>query len=547
MSTSQKFGAGSDQRDQFDQLNSDFSSDPRSAQYGNASDLSGQYAKRTSSNQGAAASKAAVGPGDTGEFLAAYQSSFAQTDQPQGKPAGQDTSAYLLGDDKTDAAKTSTALGSGAAGTTVMPGRQADNYASPYGASSYDSPYGQQYGQQNSYQQGSQQHGSQYGQQQPYGHAAQPAPTAMKGNPEGVAQAHKKRTRATWAIVVLSVLIVLVIAVVIFFALRAQNHMQNANAANEDLQQAISYVSASDQVLIPFDTVVNSSTSASNESEINKVTKDIPSALKQLDSAQESLKKAQERSEFLTDEQKEVLGYLQTSIDGRRTLFSSGQKYLQGGAKVSQLGSHINTAYASIVTADEKVREAIEAAKTYADTQSKNAEAALKAAESGNKKPTPEESSVTAQSVVDLDQAALDALNTAKTELDQAKSSTPELNIDSLTAYLEAKIAAVTILKDTDTAIASNSIKDAVEKVNSYNEADKKAVELAAAIPKKPEDLYQDLFLKSTQADKNTYDEARKKTALADSYIRKYQGIEIQGASGQPALSASVQPTTTTR
>lgn len=523
MSTSQKFGADSDSRDRFDQINSDFSADPRFVKSGNVPDISGN------SSQGASASHAAVGPGDTGEFLAAYQSSFEQNNQLQGKPVAQDTSAYLLDDmskrdaDRNGAGRTSVTVGSGATGTTVMPGRSADDYVSPYGAASYDSPYGQQ----------------------SYSHAAQPASAAnMKGDSEGVAKAHKKRTRATWAIVVLSVLIVLVIAAVIFFALRAQNHMQNANAANDDLQQAISYVSASDQVLIPFDTVVNSSTSASNQSEIAKVTKDIPNALKQLDSAEESLKKAQERSEFLTDEQKEVLGYLQTSIDGRRTLFSSGQKYLEGGAKVSQLGSHINTAYASIVTADEKVREAIEAAKTYADTQSKNAEAALKAAESGSKKPTPEQSSVTAQSVVDLDQAALDALNTAKTELDQAKTLTPELNIDSLNAYLEAKITAVTILKDTDTAIASNSIKDAVEKVNSYNEADKKAVELAAAIPKKPEDLYQDLFLKSTQADKTTYDEARKKTALADSYIRKYQGIEIQGTSGQPALSASAQPTT---
>lgn len=402
--------------------------------------------------------------------------------------------------------------------------------SSPYAQSNYDNSYSPDY---------TTEYTGGYASGQPSYGAPQ---TPQGGQPQysrAGAEPTKKRKRATVFIIVFVVLALIAVAVAGYFIYTTNNKMKHANEGTNSLHAAIASVSASDKVVVPMDNLINSEVNDNSAAQIQVLVTQVPQAVQDLEQAQKKLDETQPNLEYLTGEQKEVAGYLKQAIDGRREMLTVGQRILQNSVTESQAQTHVNSTYTNILTADEKVREAVAAAEKYAAHQKEQAQAALDAAEKGQQAPEAVEGEVTAQSVVDLDQAALDALDAAKKSLDQVKTALPNANVQAIESYLDAKITAVTLLKETDTAIAANDVKTAVEKVKEYNEADATASELAKALPKEPKDVLASVTSQTAQQDRKAYDEARKKTAAADAHIRAYQGVDTVSATGQPAPNAT--------
>lgn len=364
-------------------------------------------------------------------------------------------------------------------------------------------------------------------------------------------QSAKKRKKASVAIIIFSLLLLALIAAGSFFAYRAHQHMQFSNAASDEISQAISALAKTDAYFVEVDEYLSGSINPEGLNVPRKALEDKDRVKKDLDSAKQLSDELSAKDKtYLSDEQVEVITALSESVSARQSMLDAALKIMNVDVEVSQARVHLNGAYTNIVEADTKVREALEKAKQYADQQKNKANEQLKAARSNKRQKESQSSSeeISAQSIVDLDQAALDALNNAKLELDKSKAASTSIDFTPIESYIEAKLAAVTLLKDIDTAVLENKVKEAVDKVKQYNEADAAVRPLAEALPTQPDELFKSYYQKETETQHKTYEEARKKAAEADGIIRKYQGIKTKDlASGAAVPAASASPAASAR
>lgn len=342
----------------------------------------------------------------------------------------------------------------------------------------------------------------------------------------------RKKKKATIAIIIIALLLAALIAVVGFFAYRAHQHMQINNQVSDGITEAIGSLSKTDEYMVKLDQLLSATINPDELNQLQTMSSQAEAQIALLKDAQNKVNALSDKREFFNEEQAEVIAALSSSIDGRNKMIDAGSKILSQDVLVSQARVHVNGAYANIVEADSIVREALDQAKKYAEQEKTKASEQLKNATASNNKKKKEQAdesaTITAQSVVDLDQKALDALSNASLELQKAKAALPEVDLSPIEKYLEAKQKAVNILKEVDTAVAENKVKDAVAKVKEYNDADAEVKPLAEALPASPEDIYESYYQSKVADLEKLYDEARKAVAQADGVIRRYQGIKTQ-------------------
>ncbi len=342
----------------------------------------------------------------------------------------------------------------------------------------------------------------------------------------------RKKKKATIAIIIIALLLAVLIAVVGFFAYRAHQHMQINNQVSDGITEVIGSLSKTDEYLVKLDQLLSATINPDELNQLQTMSSQAEAQIALLKDAQNKVNALSDKREFFNEEQTEVIAALSSSIDGRNKMIDAGSKILSQDVLVSQARVHVNGAYANIVEADSKVREALDQAKKYAEQEKSKASEQLKNATASNNKKKKDQAdqsaAITAQSVVDLDQQALEALSNASLELQKAKAALPEVDLSPIEKYLEAKQKAVSILKEVDTAVAENKVKDAVAKVKEYNDADAEVKPLAEALPASPEQIYESYYQSKVADLEKLYDEARKAVAQADGVIRRYQGIKTQ-------------------
>lgn len=360
-------------------------------------------------------------------------------------------------------------------------------------------------------------------------------------------EAAAKRKKATRIMLVFASLLGLILVASLALAFYAHQQMKHQNALNEKIDQTIALLAKTDKTIVDIDRLLNNPVDPASLNDIKQNISQVEKMNALLSDAEKLRAELSSDTDKLSENQQSVVNALNDSIAGRKDMLKLGGSILEQDIVFSEVRTHLTASYSKIIEADSKVRDALTKAKEYAEQQKAQADAQLKAAQSSKKSQEQTEPTVTAQSVVELDNQALAALETAKTEAEAAKTLVSELDISAILAYIDAKTKAVTLLQELDSAIADNKVKDADAKVKSYNEADAEVKPFAEALPSSPEAVLEKFYQQRTSQDHKDYFAARNKVAAADGIIRQYQGIKTKdlGFDVTPAVTPTVTPSST--
>lgn len=361
-------------------------------------------------------------------------------------------------------------------------------------------------------------------------------------------EAAHKRKKAGIVMAIFAVLLLAIIIASAIFAFYAHQQMKAHNEVNEKIEQTIAALARTDKAIVDMDKLLNKPVDSASLNDMKQHISQVDKTNAALLDAEKLKSGLGPESVALSEEQQRVVNALNDSIAGRKDMVKLGSEILQQDIVFSDIRAHLSNTYGKIVEADAKVREALGKAKEYAQQQKAQADAQLKAAQNSRKKSEEHaDTTLSAQSIVDLDIQALEALKLAKSELETAKSLLPELDTTAVLSYIEAKTKAVTLLQELDTAIAENKVKDADAKVKSYNDADAEVKPFAEALPSSPEAVFEALYQQRVAHIHNAYFAARNKVAAADGIIRQYQGVKTKnlGFDSSDVSTPSVAPSVT--
>jgi len=128
------------------------------------------------------------------------------------------------------------------------------------------------------------------------------------------------------------------------------------------------------------------------------------------------------------------------------------------------------------------------------------------------------------QSSLDYNNAALDKLNQAQTNLDQAIAAFPELDLSSVANYLAAKRESAVLAIASDEALLADDYSTASAKNVEFAVMDAQAVSLAALIPANLSAYCLDCYNTLTADLQQRYSAVRDQATNEDYYLRDYLG-----------------------
>lgn len=302
----------------------------------------------------------------------------------------------------------------------------------------------------------------------------------------------RRKRRVTAAALCVLLLVGLAAAGVLYLyndTLRYQQNAERLGAAAEDL-------ASTDQLLLELDDALQDPLG-------EEAAAFLDSQGAALDAAEGTLKDVGVQASATTEglretEEREAADALMTASSARLTMLQEGRAILEDGTAASELYGTLADTWQNVVDADELGREAAELASQ--DSQDAIGESKEKT------------------------QQAYDALVQARSDVAYIEQQVEGMDLSAHLAYLDKKIESFEYALASDEALQNRDTATAVEKNDAYNEADRAAAELAAALPEDPAqpvlDAYEDLAASAIES----YEAARSQASTSDAFLRDYLG-----------------------
>ena len=343
----------------------------------------------------------------------------------------------------------------------------------------------------------------------PYGTVpATSRPASHFASAAGQVPSASRRRRKRRVAAIVSIVVVVLLACAGTAGYLLYRHHAERELVAEKIDAIVADIQTCDEVVIPLDTAVSSQIEGDEPAELQSLDEGYDGAVAALDAAEQKI--ADASAENLTDEEREMVGHLSTSVSSRREMLENGRSLLEVDSALATAQPQLQTATDKMVEANDKVLESVEAANEYAKS--------IAGEESSQSDP---------QVPVDLDNQALQLLGEAETALAAAKEAFPDADYAAYDAYLAAKKAAVEKLLEIDTEISKKRYNAASRKVDEYNALDAAATEAAAALPASVEDVFRQPYETLTAEKRDAYNAARTAAADADTAIKSYTHVEI--------------------
>lgn len=219
-----------------------------------------------------------------------------------------------------------------------------------------------------------------------------------------------------------------------------------------------------------------------------------------LDATQETLLQAaaliDDARPGLNDEDRERAQVLKDVAGARDRMLEEARPILEANALAAAALPLVRAGWELVLSADEEADQAIDRYNTLT------------------------KDGVTASSKLNAEAQA--DLEGARERFDAAKKAYPALDLAAYAAYVEAKLGLVALSRQSDAAWLAGDPVKANSLASTYNETEKKVVELAKKLPASPEDVVADAYETDVGADVERYFDARERAEEADEELRRF-------------------------
>lgn len=262
------------------------------------------------------------------------------------------------------------------------------------------------------------------------------------------------------------------------------------------LGKAFDEIEQADAAVLSVDDAVMSETGELSADDIERFSQSMDGARLHLDAA---CGYAQEAAASLGDSAaRDAALRVEDAADARRSMMQYAEALMQADHEAKESVEAAEASWDAVVQADALMKEA---ASLVADTTKENVEASQEKTEQ-----------------------AQDMLGRAQTLLDEAAQGYPSADFSLFSELIAAKVEQNGYALESDKAIYIQDKATAESYNELYNQADEKARSLAAQLPDKPAQPILDRLDAQTAETRALYQQARKRAAESDAFLRDYLG-----------------------
>ncbi|MDR1713275.1 MAG: hypothetical protein LBR39_03870 [Coriobacteriales bacterium] len=279
------------------------------------------------------------------------------------------------------------------------------------------------------------------------------------------------------------------------------------------LNDSIASIQEADATIVSLNEVISTDLNDDTLPQYEAVLTRVENANGTLDSAVASAELA--RSTYTTTDEQNLA---QAAIDSalyKKQLLEYGSALINYDLQAWRCQTHFDTAAALISTADSNMIEA----NNYAING--------------------DDYSLTM--AIEYNNAALEQLNLAETELALAKEAFPQVDTSAMGDFIAKRKESVTLAIESDQAILDDDYDTANAKTEEFNTKEAEAFELYSLFAEDYRQPIRDAYEKATSETLADYHEAWANAADRDAVLREYTGMEVQV---EPSPTASAAATT---
>ncbi len=306
----------------------------------------------------------------------------------------------------------------------------------------------------------------------------------------------RKHKRKTLRVVNVIVSVVLVVAAIGFGGSYWYKQSIATKSVDATLDEALGLIERSDDVVVSMDEVLNASVDDAALDTMKDLIEKSPLAESYLDRAMNKVQEAESvnSSDALGEKKQRIID----DINARGDLIEKGKTLMNADVSAKRALNALEQAHEYVLIGDSL---AVDAAKLVANTTEENVSAS-----------------------VSKSNQAIEQFQAARKLLNDAKSYSPNADLQLYYDYLNARIQAQQYALESDDAITRQNRAEAESNNNLANETEKEAAALAQGFPDVFSQPVLDAYEKDTEQDRSAYDDARSRAALADAYLRDYLG-----------------------
>lgn len=286
----------------------------------------------------------------------------------------------------------------------------------------------------------------------------------------------------------IGLLVFAVVLIAVSLGVRANRAAEEREAV---LVRVTEIVAANDPVVVALDAAVASETTTMTAEENAGLVARLDPTIDELGKAKRML--ADSRA-GIASKDKARAAALEDAIDGRLSMLRTGAAILSIDASASAAIEVLDQAWKALLEADAHSNAAV----------------------AGSNLHTPDGVATSTSENV----AALDLLNRARGMFAAAGSVFPSEEIDKAIAYVDAKIAANAIARDSDSALQAGDVEASNQLIARYNEAQAAAVTLAQELSADPREMIKQTYDAKIADLIEQYGASRSTTAEADARLR---------------------------
>lgn len=256
------------------------------------------------------------------------------------------------------------------------------------------------------------------------------------------------------------------------------------------IEAVVERVAASDAVVVAVDSAVNSEMTTSTPEEIAGLSDQIDPAIEGLVGVQEEIGRIEDTYKHLDET---PLYAVANSVEGRIAMLTVGKRILKLDSDTARALTLVDAGWKSMILAHEQSNAAVAAANLHSP------QGLIESAFQNN--------------------AALDSLSSAKEDFLAANEILPSSQISDAVAYIDLKLEANRLARETDSALARNDVDSANALIDPYNQAETNAAEAATKLVASPKELIREPYDIRIADLLVEYQAVRSTTARADGIV----------------------------
>lgn len=310
---------------------------------------------------------------------------------------------------------------------------------------------------------------------------------AARGRKRGSGEGSGRKR--SWLVILIGVLIVVALAALSYWAYQT---VVERRLAVERLERATQLVEDADVVVIEVDEIVRTPIESSVGVRADAALDMIPGARGDLEEATSLIALA---TPALSEEDSAAAAALGGSADARLEMLKYGDTILRANSQAASAMEHALSGWDLIIEAEKLSDDAVKEYNKLTDASVKQSkklagEAKAKAAE-------------------------------AKTSFEKAQEALPEADYSAYIAYADAKIAALGLSINADDAYLADKPTEANKFNDQYNEAEKKLIAMAKALPASPVEPIKTAYEAAAADATEQYYAARDRATASDALIQE--------------------------